>query len=68
MPRKKSGMSKINLYIQPEVLSGIGFIAQKRGTTRSGIIREACREIVVRELQTEKEIASLGTLNATNNS
>jgi len=57
MPRTKTGMTKINLYIQPEILRGLKFIADKRGTNYSGIIRDACRAFVISELRVEKDIA-----------
>lgn len=58
MPRQKTGMVKFNLYIQPEILNGMKYIAKKRGTTRSNLVRDACRAFVIEELKQEKALSN----------
>jgi len=57
MPRAKTGMIKFNLYIQPEILKGMKYIAKQRGTNCSNLIRDASREYVVNELKKERMIS-----------
>lgn len=49
MVRTRTDRVKINIYFQERVLEGMRRLATARGTTYSELIREACREFVVRE-------------------
>lgn len=49
MVRTRTDRIKINIYFQERVLEGMRRLAAARGTTYSELIREACREYVVRE-------------------
>jgi predicted transcriptional regulator len=59
MAKPRSGMIKSNLFIDPKVQKGLQFLAEKRGTTFSALVREAMREFLIRALKQEKEIAAL---------
>lgn len=59
MPKPKTGMIKSNIYVDPKVRNGLQYIAKRKGTTYSALIREAMREYVVRVLREEKQIATL---------
>lgn len=59
MSKPKSGMIKSNLFIDPKVQKGIQFLAQKRGTSYSALVREAMREFLIAALLAEKEVAKL---------
>ena len=49
MVRTANDRIKINMYFQNRVLEGMRRIAEAKGTTYSELIREACREYVIRE-------------------
>ena len=59
MAKPRSGMIKSNLFIDPKVQRGLQFLAEKRGTTYSALVREAMREFLVEALMEEKEVAKL---------
>ena len=59
MAKPRSGMVKSNLFIDPKVQKGIRFLADRRGTTYSALVREAMRDFLVRALKEEREIAEL---------
>ena len=59
MAKPRTGMVKSNLFIDPKVQKAIQYIAEKRGTTYSALVREAMRKFVVEALHEEKEIAQL---------
>lgn len=59
MAKPRSGMIKSNLFIDPKVQKGLQFLAQKRGTTYSALVREAMRSFLIEALREEKEVASL---------
>lgn len=59
MAKPKSGMVKSNLFIDPKVQKGFQFLAGKRGTTYSALVREAMRSFLVEALMEEKEVAKL---------
>lgn len=59
MAKPRSGMIKSNLFIDPKVQKGLQFLAEKRGTTYSALVREAMRDFLIGALKEEKEIASL---------
>ena len=59
MAKPRSGMIKSNLFIDPKVQRGLQFLAEKRGTTYSALVREAMRGFLVEALMEEKEVAKL---------
>lgn len=59
MAKPRSGMIKSNLFIDPKVQKGIQFLAKKRGTSYSALVREAMRKFLIDALLAEKEVAKL---------
>lgn len=59
MAKPRTGMVKSNLFIDPKVQNGIKFLASRRGTTYSALVREAMRSFLIDALKEEKEIAQL---------
>jgi hypothetical protein len=59
MAKPRSGMVKSNLFIDPKVQKGLQFLAEKRGTTYSALVREAMRTFLIAALHKEKEVATL---------
>ena len=59
MAKPRSGMVKSNLFIDPKVQKGIQFLAERRGTTYSALVREAMRSFLISALKEEKDIAAL---------
>ena len=59
MAKPKSGMVKSNLFIDPKVQKGLQFLAKKRGTSYSALVREAMRNYLVEALMEEKAVAQL---------
>jgi hypothetical protein len=59
MAKPRSGMIKSNLFIDPKVQKGLQFLAERRGTTYSALVREAMRGFLIAALKEEKEIAEL---------
>lgn len=48
MTRAPAGNQKINLYFNEKVLDALRKMALARGTTYSELIREACRDYVIK--------------------
>ena len=59
MAKPKSDMVKSNLFVDPKVQRGMHFLAEKRGTTYSALVRDAMRYYLIDELRREKEVAKL---------
>ncbi len=59
MSKPKSGMVKSNLFIDPKVQNGLRFLAKRRGTSYSALVRQAMRAFLIDALREEKEIAEL---------
>jgi predicted transcriptional regulator len=59
MAKPRSGMVKSNLFIDPKVQRGLQFLAERRGTTYSALVREAMRAFLIDALKEEKEVAEL---------
>lgn len=59
MAKPRSGMVKSNLFIDPKVQKGLQFLAERRGTTYSALVREAMRSFLIDALKEEKEVAEL---------
>ena len=59
MAKPRSGMVKSNLFIDPKGQKGIQFLATKRGTSYSALVREAMRNFLIEALLEEKEVNSL---------
>lgn len=55
MPRAPTGMTRINLFIQPQILRVFRKLAKRRGTTYSQLMREALREYALAQGRKEKE-------------
>jgi predicted transcriptional regulator len=50
-------MVKSNLFIDPKVQKGLQFLARRRGTSYSALVREAMRGFLISALREEKDIA-----------
>jgi hypothetical protein len=59
MAKPKSGMIKTNLFIDPKVQNGLQYLAGRRGTSFSALVREAMRNYLIEALREEREIADL---------
>ena len=59
MAKPRSGRVKSNLFIDPKVQKGLQFLAEKRGTTYSALVREAMRGFLIEALLEEKEVNKL---------
>lgn len=59
MAKPRSGMIKSNLYIDPKVRKGMQFLAERRGTSYSALVREAMRSFLITALKEEKETVAL---------
>jgi hypothetical protein len=59
MAKPRSGMVKSNLFIDPKVQHGMRFLAKRRGTSYSALVREAMRAFLIDALKEEKEVAGL---------
>jgi hypothetical protein len=59
MAKPRSDMVKSNLFIDPKVQKGMQFLAKKRGTTYSALVREAMRNFLIEALLEEKEVNKL---------
>jgi len=55
MARPKTDNERINVFMQHDVMRALRFLAQRRGTTYSELIRSATREFVIREVPKEKD-------------
>ncbi len=55
MARPKTDNVRINTFMEPKILHALKTLAKRRGTTYSQLIRDACRQFVIRELKREKE-------------
>ncbi len=55
MARPKTDNIRINTFMEPKILHALKTLAKRRGTTYSQLIRDACRQFVIRELKREKE-------------
>ncbi len=63
MAKPRSGMVKSNLFIDPKVQKGMQFLAKKRGTTYSALVREAMRAFLVEALLEGKRGVMVGIVN-----
>lgn len=59
MPRTKSNLVKHNMYLDPQVVKALRWVAKQRGTNMSELVREALREYAVATLAKEKQIAEV---------
>lgn len=59
MAKPKSGMVKTNLFIDPKVQNGLQYLAARKGTSFSALVREAMREFLISKLKEEREVAEL---------
>lgn len=66
MAKPKSSMVKSNIYIDPKVQRGIRYLAAKRGTSYSQLVREAMRAFLIDELKKEKDVNEVLSATATN--
>lgn len=55
MARQKTGNERVNVYMQADVMRGLRFLAQRRGTSYSELIRVAARDFVIREVPKERD-------------
>jgi len=54
VPRTKTNLVKHNMYLDPQVMRALRWVAQSRGTNVSELVRQALREYAVTELAKEK--------------
>ena len=59
MAKPRSSMVKSNIYIDPKVQRGIRYLAEKRGTSYSQLVREAIRKFLIEALREEKDHAEV---------
>jgi len=59
MAKPRSGMVKSNLFIDPKVQKGMRYLAKRRGTSYSALVREAMRSFLIDALRKEKDIAQV---------
>lgn len=59
MAKPRTGMIKSNLFIDPKVQKGFQYLAEKRATTYSALVREAMRSYLIEALMEEKAVAKL---------
>lgn len=59
MAKPRSSMVKSNIYIDPKVQRGIRYLAEKRGTSYSELVRQAMRVFLIDELKKEKDITEV---------
>jgi hypothetical protein len=48
-------MQRTQIYLEPDVSAALDRLARQRRTSRAGLIREATREFLAREVVTEEE-------------
>lgn len=65
MPKPKSdNLKKYNIYLHIPTVEAIKWLAQRRGTSYSNILREALKDFAVKEVRKEQEdIKMLGTVS-----
>lgn len=66
MAKPRSSMIKSNIYIDPKVQKGIRYLAAKRGTSYSELVRQAMRVFLIDELKKERDITEVLSEPATN--
>lgn len=66
MAKPRSSMVKSNIYIDPKVQKGIRYLAEKRGTSYSELVRQAMRVFLIDELRKEKVVTEVLSEPATN--
>lgn len=54
MARPKTDNERINVFMQGDVMKALRYLARRRGTSYSELIRIAAREFVIREVPKEK--------------
>jgi hypothetical protein len=59
MAKPRSSMVKSNIYIDPKVQKGLRYLADKRGTSYSQLVREAMRKFLIDALREEKDHAEV---------
>ena len=59
MAKPRSSMVKSNIYIDPKVQKGLRYLAAKRGTSYSQLVREAMRKFLIEALREEKDHAEV---------
>ena len=59
MAKPRSSMVKSNIYIDPKVQKGLRYLASKRGTSYSQLVREAMRKFLIDALKEEKGITGI---------
>jgi len=57
MPRTKTNLVKHNMYLDPQVVTALRWVAKQRGTNLSELVRQALREYAVSQLNMEKSVA-----------
>lgn len=55
MPRTKSNLVKHNMYLDPQVMKALRWVAQRRGSNVSELTRQALREFALEALAKEKQ-------------
>lgn len=66
MAKPKSSMVKSNIYIDPKVQKGLRYLADKRGTSYSQLVREAMRKFLIDALREERDHAEVLSESASN--
>lgn len=65
MPKQKDeNLKKYNIYLHIPTVEAIKWLAQRRGTSYSNLLREALKDFAVKEVRKEQEdIQVLGAIN-----
>ncbi len=59
MAKPRSSMVKSNIYIDPKVQKGIRYLANRRGTSYSELVRQAMRKFLIEALREERDNAEI---------
>ena len=55
MSKPSLGLERVNFFIEPQVKKALVWLAARRGTTFSEVIRMACKQYAVQEVNKERE-------------
>jgi len=59
MPRQKTSLVKHNMYLDPQVVNALRWVARQRGTNLSELVRTALREYAYGALRSEREVVEV---------
>lgn len=66
MARPSMGLTKVNFYADPTIISGYRWLAKARGTTYSELLRIAAKQYIVEEIRKEQaDVVTMAAVPAT---